>query len=151
MSVFCSNTLIFAPECWKCILRGSDFKIFPETGAFAASFFSCSIYSKLLLSIKNLIENPGFGERGLLIINVYMGRPRPEVWPLTAFCTIYDRKATCTYFAYLLLMKGTPFTYHTCSPKLCKCTVSKISIIYKTRTRLFYSHKMHLLALFCFL
>ena len=24
-----SNTLIFAPECWKCILRGPDFKISP--------------------------------------------------------------------------------------------------------------------------
>ena len=28
MSVFCSNTLIFSPECWKCTLRGTDFKIF---------------------------------------------------------------------------------------------------------------------------
>jgi len=79
MSVLCSNTLIFAPECWKCILRGSDFKIFPETRGKGASFFSFSISSKLLPSIKNHIENPGFGERGLLIINVYMGRPRPGV------------------------------------------------------------------------
>ena len=30
MSVFYSNTLIFAPECWKCTLRGPDLKIFPE-------------------------------------------------------------------------------------------------------------------------
>ena len=29
MSVFCSKTLIFAPECWKCIAGGPDFKIFP--------------------------------------------------------------------------------------------------------------------------
>ena len=29
LSVFCSNTLIFAPECWKCTLRCPDFKIFP--------------------------------------------------------------------------------------------------------------------------
>ena len=28
MSVFCSKTLIFAPECWKCILRDPDFKRF---------------------------------------------------------------------------------------------------------------------------
>ena len=28
MSVFCSNTLIFAPECWKCTLRSPAFKIF---------------------------------------------------------------------------------------------------------------------------
>ena len=27
MSMFCSNILIFAPECWKCTLRGPDFKI----------------------------------------------------------------------------------------------------------------------------
>ena len=28
MSMFCSNTLIFAPECWKCTLRSPAFKIF---------------------------------------------------------------------------------------------------------------------------
>ena len=28
MSVFCSNTLISAPECWKYILRGPVFKFF---------------------------------------------------------------------------------------------------------------------------
>ena len=39
MSVFCSDNLIFALECWKCILRSPDFKIFPETCAFSASFF----------------------------------------------------------------------------------------------------------------
>ena len=31
--------LIFAPECWKCILRGPEFKVFPETCAFAVCFF----------------------------------------------------------------------------------------------------------------
>ena len=31
MSVFSLNTLIFAPECWKSILRSPDFKFFPET------------------------------------------------------------------------------------------------------------------------
>ena len=36
MSLFCSNTLIFTPECWKCILRSPDFKIFPETHTFSA-------------------------------------------------------------------------------------------------------------------
>ena len=29
LSVFCSNTLIFDPECSKCTLRCPDFKIFP--------------------------------------------------------------------------------------------------------------------------
>lgn len=28
MSVFCSNTLIFAPECWTYILRGPGFQNF---------------------------------------------------------------------------------------------------------------------------
>ena len=28
MSVVFSNTLIFGPECWKCILRGPDSKCF---------------------------------------------------------------------------------------------------------------------------
>ena len=28
MSAFCSSTQIFAPECWKCTLRGPDFKTF---------------------------------------------------------------------------------------------------------------------------
>ena len=32
MSWFCSNTLICVPECWKCTLRGPDFKFFQ--GAF---------------------------------------------------------------------------------------------------------------------
>ena len=29
LSVFCSNTLIFSLECWKCTLRCPDFKLFP--------------------------------------------------------------------------------------------------------------------------
>ena len=29
LSMFCSNTLIFAPECWKCTLRYPYLKIFP--------------------------------------------------------------------------------------------------------------------------
>ena len=33
MSVSCSNTLTFAPECWKYILRSPDFNFFPETRA----------------------------------------------------------------------------------------------------------------------
>ena len=54
---------------------------------------------------------------------------------------------------YLLLMKGTPFTYHTCSLQLCKCTVFKISIIYNTRTFLdfFTAIKYICWPFFCFL
>ena len=32
MSVFCSKTLFFAPECLKCNLRGLDLKNFPRGG-----------------------------------------------------------------------------------------------------------------------
>ena len=45
MSVFCSNTFIFATECWTYILRGPGFKVFPETHTFATNF-SFSKYSK---------------------------------------------------------------------------------------------------------
>ena len=45
MSVFCSNTLIFAPECWKCILRSPDFKIFQKLAPLR-QVFSFSTYSK---------------------------------------------------------------------------------------------------------
>ena len=47
MSVLCSNTLIFAPECWKYILC---IQIFPETRArksqLCHEFVSFVIYSK---------------------------------------------------------------------------------------------------------
>ena len=39
MSVFPTNPLIFAPESWKCTLRGPDFKIFPENRRFRACKF----------------------------------------------------------------------------------------------------------------
>ena len=32
MSVFCSNSLIHAPECGKCILRDPNFQNFPGGG-----------------------------------------------------------------------------------------------------------------------
>ena len=65
MSVFCSNTLIFAPECWKCILRGLDFKIFPEActfsariyHVFAAHFFLLHLFQRFC-HLLNLSENP---------------------------------------------------------------------------------------------
>ena len=34
MSKFCLKTQLFAPEWWKCIQRGPDFKIFPRRHAF---------------------------------------------------------------------------------------------------------------------
>ena len=55
MSVFCSNTLIFALECWKSILRGPNLKIFPETRTrklrLCHKFFPSP-------PTQNLIENP---------------------------------------------------------------------------------------------
>ena len=64
MSVFCSNTLIFAPECWECILRGSDFKIFPETRVFSAIFFhSQSTPNRgFCYPLKILLKTLGWGE-----------------------------------------------------------------------------------------
>ena len=55
----------FAPECWKCILRGPGFKIFPETGnfrlasrAFAASFFLLYLLQSFCHLLKILLKNP---------------------------------------------------------------------------------------------
>ena len=52
-SVFCSNNFIFATECWKCILRGPDFKFFSRNSHLRCSqvaplpqIFSFSTYSK---------------------------------------------------------------------------------------------------------
>ena len=63
MSVFCSNTLIFAPECWECILRGSDFKIFPETRAFAAIFFILHLLQTFATHLKSYWK-PWVGGKG---------------------------------------------------------------------------------------
>ena len=61
MSVFRSNTLIFAPEFWECILlRGSDFKIFPETRAFAVIFFILH----LLQTVAFVTQKPWVGGKG---------------------------------------------------------------------------------------
>ena len=65
MSVSCSKNLIFAPECWKCILRGLDFINFPgggggvcplttlETGV---SFFHLCLLQKFGHLLNKLIE-----------------------------------------------------------------------------------------------
>ena len=60
MSVFRSNTLIFAPEFWEYILRGSDFKIFPETRAFAVIFFILH----LLQTVAFATQKPWVGGKG---------------------------------------------------------------------------------------
>ena len=41
--------------------------------------------------------------------NVYTGRLRPEIQPLTLLYTIFPQKGTP--FVYFLLTNGTPFTY----------------------------------------
>ena len=50
---------------------------------------------------------PGGG--GWYLRNVYTGRVRPEIQPLTLLCTSFHEKVTP--FVYLLLTNGTPFTY----------------------------------------
>ena len=56
MSMFCSSTLIFAPECWKCTLRGQDFKFFPETPAFSTSFFLLHLLQSFCHPLKTLLK-----------------------------------------------------------------------------------------------
>ena len=69
MSVVCWNTVIFAPECWKYILRGPVFKFFPEAFAFSArklhlcrTFFLLhllqSFYHLLKILLKTLYRSP---------------------------------------------------------------------------------------------
>ena len=68
MSVFCSETLILAPERWKCIVRGLDFENFPgdmplECPRNRCKFFLSLPNPKLLPPIlktllKTLIRNP---------------------------------------------------------------------------------------------
>ena len=53
----------FASECWKCILRGSDFKIFPETGAFVASFFILHLLQTFATYLKSC-GKPWLGGKG---------------------------------------------------------------------------------------
>lgn len=62
MSVFCSNSLIFDPKCWKCILGGLDFKIFPggmpPDPLPTRNLFRSPSTPKLLPPMYNLIETP---------------------------------------------------------------------------------------------
>ena len=62
MSVFCSNSLIFDPKCWKYILGGLDFKIFPGGGyprpPTNSRLFRSPSTPKLLPPMYNLIETP---------------------------------------------------------------------------------------------
>ena len=65
MSVFCSNTPVFAPKCLKCIERGPDFKIFPETRAFGVrksrlcrEGFSISTYSNTFATYLKSCRKP---------------------------------------------------------------------------------------------
>ena len=71
MSMFCSNSLIFAPESCKCILRGPDFNIFsqdmPQTplgartlaianGAYGASFLLFCLLQSFCHQHKTLLK-----------------------------------------------------------------------------------------------
>ena len=73
------------------------------------------------------------------------------IQPCTLLCTNFDSK--CTLLLYLLLTNGTPFTYliYNFVSLYFKCAVFKLWIQITTFSRLFHSHKMHLLTLWTFL
>ena len=67
MSVFCSNSLLHAPECGKCILRDPNFQNFPgehapqdppRSSRLTVSFSISPSTSQILPSTPFLIENP---------------------------------------------------------------------------------------------
>ena len=65
------------------------------------------------LSVFIILNHP-FNHLSILVpagysTNVYTGRLRPEVQPLTLLYTIFHEKSIP--FVYLLLINGTPFTY----------------------------------------
>ena len=75
MSVFWSNTLIFAPECWKYILRGPVFKFFPEACTFSGlksrlchTFFSSPPFDTYLILLKTLYRPP---KTAILMLKIY--------------------------------------------------------------------------------
>ena len=78
MSVFCSKTLIFAPECSKCILRHLDVINFPGGGGIMpldcprnrCKLFPSPPSSKLLPPTLNLIET--------LITHDYINRKQKQ-------------------------------------------------------------------------
>ena len=49
MSVLCSHTLIFAPECWKCILRCPDFNFFSRNSCSQVTLLPQVFFLLLLL------------------------------------------------------------------------------------------------------
>ena len=66
MSVCCSKTLIFAPECWKCILKGLDFENFLGDMPLECPRNKCEIFHLFLMQsfyhllktlLKTLIAN----------------------------------------------------------------------------------------------
>ena len=67
MSVFCSETLILAPERWKCIVRGLDFENFPGDMPLECPRNRCKFFLSLPIQsfchllktlLKTLIRNP---------------------------------------------------------------------------------------------
>ena len=98
MSVFCSNTLIFAPECWKCIL--DTFKFFQELAltshAFAVSLFPSSPTPRLLPSTQNLIKNPDLTKPFL-----YSSKPKKPTSSMLrvfiCFNTIFNKFCLCLF------------------------------------------------------
>lgn len=50
VSVFGSKTLVLAPECWKCTLRGPDFKKFLGVGGGGVSMHPDSLRNRCKLT-----------------------------------------------------------------------------------------------------
>ena len=81
-SVSCSNTLTFAPECWKYILRSPDFNFFsrnsrPETPSSLCPPTHLFLFSHLLkILLKTLLDPCPLGK-----------------WPLKVTCLA--KKSTC--------------------------------------------------------
>ena len=73
----------FAPEGWKCILRGPDFKFFPETHAFGA----CSLLKILLKTLDLLVYTSScvafFLTQWEKSTVIFPTRPRISFWPRT--------------------------------------------------------------------
>ena len=95
--------------------------------------------SKVLIPFILLLWAKIIGPGSGVLKKCYAGRLLPEVQPLNLLGTIFLKK---WYPFHIPCSEFYPFNYR-------KCTVLKVWINHKTRmfSRLFHSHKMHLLAL----
>ena len=81
------------------------------TAALVSLYLVNNLHRRHTLQSRENCLGPGAppGGGGTQLANVYTGRLRPEVQPLTLSHTIFHKKGTP--FVYLLLTNATPFTY----------------------------------------